>query len=367
MEQGPSNESVPWTTVTANKRKSSQAAPPHAAPIKAKQATSKEEDAPRPSTKKARFIDDQVSVANPDTNKTKPPPIVIYNKTSKNTIEIISKISKEFTIKQVNSTKHLLHTDTLITYKAACDALKQNNIEFFTYTPREEKPISVLLKHLDGDFDPEVVLADLKSKPVQKVEFKNVKKFTTQRSIKEGRNLPIYIIQISHNSSINNLKSIKTVLHSIVTWEKLVKKDRIQCKRCQRIGHVALNCNLSYRCVKCDQPHNPGECPRSNLDSNSSDSKPYCINCKQFGHPASYRGCPKLKEIKQKIEDRKLKIQADREKKSKSFKNIIKPNISYSQITSNSKPETSPLQTSKITINSNDIPQTPHPSILEEI
>ncbi|KAI4473877.1 hypothetical protein M0802_015898 [Mischocyttarus mexicanus] len=48
----------------------------------------------------------------------------------------------------------------------------------------------------------------------------------------------------------------------------------MQCRRCQRFGHSVSNCDLEYRCVKCREEHEPGECKA-----------------------ASYRGCPKAKKI----------------------------------------------------------------------
>lgn len=62
------------------------------------------------------------------------------------------------------------------------------------------------------------------------------------------------------------------------------------------MGHMASNCAMNYRCVKCKQDpyHLPGECP---LIKNKSlqNHKLYCVQCKEYGHPASYRGCPKIK------------------------------------------------------------------------
>ncbi|XP_076660758.1 uncharacterized protein LOC143364146 [Halictus rubicundus] len=59
----------------------------------------------------------------------------------------------------------------------------------------------------------------------------------------------------------------------------------------------------SIRCVKCDQQHNPGECKRSLASpTEKAETPPYCTNCKSHGHPASYRGCPKLKEMRETIQ-----------------------------------------------------------------
>lgn len=57
---------------------------------------------------------------------------------------------------------------------------------------------------------------------------------------------------------------------------------------------------MQYRCVKCKNEHNPGECNNYNLGI----KQVYCVNCNNFGHPASYRGCPRLKEIKLKIHNK---------------------------------------------------------------
>ncbi|CAK9799903.1 RNA-directed DNA polymerase from mobile element jockey [Anthophora quadrimaculata] len=230
----------------------------------------------------------------------KPPPISIIDTPCKISIDLITKITKNFYTKKINQIKHLVYIEDIDAYKKTCDTLKQNNIQFYTYTPRMEKNISILIKNLDGNFEPEIILEELRSKNIAGLKFSAVKKFETRKSIAEGKTLPIYIVQLSPDSKIENLRQIKVVLHSLISWEKIIKKDRVQCKRCQRIGHIALNCNLNYRCVKCNTPHNPGECTRER----TAESKPYCVNCKSFGHPASYRGCPKLTEMRQTIENK---------------------------------------------------------------
>ncbi|KOX74126.1 hypothetical protein WN51_14206 [Melipona quadrifasciata] len=44
-------------------------------------------------------------------------------------------------------------TSTLTDHKIACETLKLNKIQYFTYTPKTEKNQTVLLKDLEGDFD----------------------------------------------------------------------------------------------------------------------------------------------------------------------------------------------------------------------
>lgn len=134
---------------------------------------------------------------------------------------------------------------------------------------------------------------------------------------------------------------MKFLLHSLVQCEKILKRDRVQCKRCQRIGHIVLNCNLEYRCVKCNFQYNPEECTRTDQYVD----KPYCVNCKSFGHHSSYRACPRLEELKQKIEDRKPLTKIERDKKQPLMNKTINPVISYSAMLSGKQTQTHTVRT----------------------
>lgn len=134
---------------------------------------------------------------------------------------------------------------------------------------------------------------------IEGLKFIKVSRFTTKSSRLNKRTLPIFIIQLSADSNLTKLKGIKYISHDVY-WEKRKKNEIIQCKRCQRLGHAAVNCNMQYRCVKCNKEHKPGDCKNLRSDIN----KVYCINCNNFGHPASYRGYPKINEIKARIDNR---------------------------------------------------------------
>lgn len=128
------------------------------------------------------------------------------------------------------------------------------------------------------------------------------------------------------------------------------KEKEIQCRRCQIWGHIAKNCSAEYKCVKCKQPHLPGECPRNVL----KDTDPCCVNCGETGHPANWRGCPFFKKY---LENKKERMRKDREAKliasanvnraipsltvspGTSFARVLHPDQnSYSQQNSQNKP-----------------------------
>lgn len=130
----------------------------------------------------------------------------------------------------------------------------------YFHTKKRQSYISVLLKGLHHSYDPQIILNELKSLKVEGIGFHKVTLFKTKRSVSENIQLPIFLVQLETGNKIHNLQKINRLCHHVISWDKLKNKDIIQCKKCQRIGHVASNCNLKYRCVKCNDPHDPGEC-----------------------------------------------------------------------------------------------------------
>ncbi|GBN28223.1 hypothetical protein AVEN_198912-1 [Araneus ventricosus] len=65
------------------------------------------------------------------------------------------------------------------------------------------------------------------------------------------------------------------------------------CYNCSEFFHSAKNCKCKLRCIKCGEPHETRLCPIWEKIEN-----PTCINCKESGHVASWRGCPKYPVIK---------------------------------------------------------------------
>ena len=118
---------------------------------------------------------------------------------------------------------------------------------------------------------------------------------------------------------------------------KAKKKENLQCKNCQRLGHGASNCNLSYRCVKCSENRQPGECalPKPDNPEKNDRSKLYCVACNNYGHPASYRGCPTQREIRDRIKKKIQNLKESRITKERIINNYVKSGISYSNITKN--------------------------------
>lgn len=276
--------------------------------------------------------------------KSKPPPIIIMGNSPQLTIQLLEnnitfKKLDDFYTSRNNSTKHTIYTGCAEDYDAVVRSLKARNVQFFTYTPKDRKLQTVSLKSLEGDFELEGILSELNNKKVGNLKFLKIRKFETTRSKTNSEDLAIYSVQLSADSWLKDIHQIKGIGHQSVQWDRLIKKEALQCMKCQRLGHAAANCNLGYRCVKCSNQHAPGECELKKPDKeNSVDATPpYCINSKSHGHSASYRGCPTLRKIRDAFIKKRMELSNNRSMSLANLNRKIDPKISFSQVIRNSQ------------------------------
>jgi hypothetical protein len=145
----------------------------------------------------------------------------------------------------------------------------------------------------------------------------------------------VYIVQAEPESNINTIFNIKYLGNQAIKWEKLKKDGISQCTKCQRFGHSSANCNMLPRCVKCGKEHLAKEC---NIQINSPREELFCILCKEKGHPASYRQCPKYQEAIENAKARKenkVRRQINTIIPSKILCNSLKSNLSFANVVKN--------------------------------
>lgn len=269
----------------------------------------------------------------------KPPPINIVNQESRDTVNLLQdelKI-KDFFIKRISKGKHTVYLCNTEDHKKVREALNEISTEYYTYTPKSEKQQLFLLKGLDSDCNERDILQELLNLNIQNINFTNVSRFQTKFSIKNEKPHSIFLVQLSPDSKAAALNTIRYLNRHVIYWEKLEKKESIQCHNCQRIGHAASNCKLDYRCVKCDGKHKPRECTLSTpAGTKNEPGKLYCVLCRQFGHPASYRACPKQIEIRQRMLDRDRPTRIDKTS-TPIVNSFTRPNLQYSQAVRDSR------------------------------
>lgn len=273
--------------------------------------------------------------SNNQNKKQKIPPIHIFDIEPKELINFVKNCLKieDFQIRENNNKqkKTTLYLKTIENYVRVKVHLQKTNTRFFTFTPKAAKTKSFLLKGLSADTKVEDIIYDLQKYENDNLKIIKVSNFTTAKSIKEGYKLPIFIVQISSESNVKNLKSVSGLLYRRVRWEAIRKVEIPQCRNCQSFFHSAANCFLERRCVKCDKSHDPGKCSILNT-SIEERNKLFCVLCKKYGHPASYRGCEMYKKLQEKLKDRHQQISQRKEPKylnvnsNLSFANVLKEN-----------------------------------------
>lgn len=266
--------------------------------------------------------------------KEKPPPISIFQQEPKHTVHLCSNILKikDFYIKKNHEGKHSLFLNSVADYERVKGLLIKTSTSFYTYTPKSVKTQSFVLEGLNVGHVPEDIEYELKNLNIERLEFVKVSRLSTVHSRETKRILPFFLVQITANSSAGKLQEIRYVARQVVTWERLRKSEPLQCKRCQRYGHVANNCNMDYRCVKCADQHAPGECKIIKDEGTVDKQCLFCVVCKSFGHPASYRGCLKYKEFRKSIQANIMKNKEKIQKNNRPPSSLVNSKVSFAQM-----------------------------------
>ena len=249
-----------------------------------------------------------------------PPPIICYKLNvahlHRHLQSLVSKV--EYKIANVNKTKSVIRTGTRKDHEIISTYIKEQQINSFTYTFKEDKPQVVVLKGVHHSYNTGEIKSAIES-VLPKMEIHSVSSLTSRTKPNSSHNN--FIVKISSSSRLDDLITVKYLLHQKIYWEKLKTTDIIQCFRCQNFGHVSKNCMMKARCVKCKEDHAVGQCKRnSSADSNE---KPSCVNCGQEGHPANYRGCSHHKGVMKQIRERKQSVR----------KEIATANLAINQVT----------------------------------
>ncbi|KAK2577885.1 hypothetical protein KPH14_011500 [Odynerus spinipes] len=261
------------------------------------------------------------------------PPINIIDSNTKTIINLIKAALKldNFKIKKISEGKQLLYTNNVSDFNKIKKLLKKNNYKFYSFTPRSEKNKIIVLKCLHGEYTPEEILNELKKFESNDVKFLKVSRLQTAKSKAQAKSLAIFIVHLTADSNLNSLKNIKHLDHQVIHWTNLIKKETVQCMRCQRLGHTAINCNLDYRCVKCMDKHNPGDCKLTGNITIKSDQL-FCALCNKIGHPASYKGCPRRLELISKFQAKKKESTLRKEVAKNLIDKFVNPAVPFSEI-----------------------------------
>lgn len=91
----------------------------------------------------------------------------------------------------------------------------------------------------------------------------------------ESKHNLLYRVVTPNSFDEKIVNEIDAIFGLRVKFEKMKGSKIIQCKRCQGYFHTASSCNHAFKCVKCNEDHDIGKCPR---DKNT-ELPIRCVNC----------------------------------------------------------------------------------------
>lgn len=170
-------------------------------------------------------------------------------------------------------------------YRKLNTSLRNKGADYHTYQLPQDRCPRIVVKHLHHGTPIDII----------KEEFKKLGYEVTNvvNAISRFKNpLPMFFVDITKESFSEEIFKIEFLYYSHIKIEEPRKKRIIpQCMRCQQYGHTKSYCNHHPRCVKCGEFHDSSSCLKTR------DKAPKCANCKGE-HPANYRGCQTLKDLR---------------------------------------------------------------------
>ncbi|KAJ8897285.1 hypothetical protein PR048_002631 [Dryococelus australis] len=162
-------------------------------------------------------------------------------------------------------------------YNTAKDALKKQNFNFYTFTPKEEKSHSAILKGLPASID--IIKQELTE---HHIHLQYIEQFTPKTGQGPERT-------IRKHGIFNVLQEINVINRTTVNWEEYQPRndDIPQCANCQGWGYTKNNCAWQARCIKSKQ-EKPEEHQHTKYCLKHATIPAHCVNCKGQ-HPANYR------------------------------------------------------------------------------
>lgn len=209
-------------------------------------------------------------------------------------IQLLKELMAEIT----DTSKFTLHTmrcghivkvmpNDIDTYKKIREEFINRDVKHYTYKLKCERAYRVILRGLHASENTETIKEELEELGHKVRQVVNVLHKTTKEP------LSVFYVDLEPNANNKEIFKVDKLNYMKVSFEApYIKKEILQCKRCQRFGHTKNQCFRPFRCVKCGEEHPTNTCNKA------PDIAATCANC-QEKHPASYKGCKKYQQYKE--------------------------------------------------------------------
>lgn len=242
-----------------------------------------------------------------------------------------------------------IHPADVESSKKIIQILTDKGYEFHSFKARDERSKCFILRGLNGVRNAEAIRVALIEAgfPENTDVIPHITGF--QKSNPEMKHNTLYRVVTSNKLDEKILGEIDALFSLKIKFEKIKGKKVVQCKRCQGFFHSASGCHHAYKCVKCNEKHEIGQCAR---DINP-ELPIRCVNCDGAHTANNLNECKYFKENIMPILNKKMGGNNKNQKQkvnprvSSSAENYVQPNITYANATSSGKSK------SKTTTNAN--------------
>lgn len=228
--------------------------------------------------------------------RSKPPPLVVHDLVESHTkfVKILKDILTEKFYVKYHKDFTEVFTENQNEYQRLKSIWQQNNYQFHTYSDKNSKKRTLVIKGLHENTEVQDLKIELESLNYE-VHSINLMKNTKQ---------PMFMVTLNENVQIKQIKQeVKYLGHTKIIWDNYINKRRItQCHRCQAWGHATSNCYAKPACLKCAEGHLTKDCEKPKTIPAK------CVNCGE-DHPANATCCAAYKARLEMVESRsKTKI-----------------------------------------------------------
>lgn len=162
---------------------------------------------------------------------------------------------------------------------------RESRCVLYSYQLKEEKPFRVVIRNIHNSVQPEEIKEALLQEGYKTRNVVNIKNWRTKEP------LPLFFNDLEPTKNVKKIYELEYLLYTKIKVEPpRLRKEVVQCMRCQQFGHTKFYCTLPPVCVRCGGEHDNRTCSKAKTDT------PKCGLC-GGNHPANHRGCPAYKDM----------------------------------------------------------------------
>lgn len=187
---------------------------------------------------------------------------------------------------KTNRAARIFPSDTAAARKII-ETIIANGYEFHTFKEKSERNKCFILRGLNGIENADVVRVALIEAgfPAGTRVLRHSTGF--QKAHPEIKHNTLYKVVTSNQFDVKKLNEIDAIYGMKIKFENIKGNKVVQCKRCQDYFHTAGSCHRAFKCVKCNDKHEFGHCPK---DLNP-DLPVRCANCNGAHTANNHREC----------------------------------------------------------------------------